>query len=60
MMKAKIALTTAVCALLCAGHAPAAGALKKLRVALGGMVWSGACFLRLFNRGPLANDRRVV
>ena len=27
---------------------------KKAQVALGGVVWSGACFLRLFNRGPLA------
>ena len=27
---------------------------KKVEVALGGLVWSGACFLRLFNRGPLA------
>ena len=26
---------------------------KKIQVALGGIVWSGACFLRLFNRGPL-------
>jgi hypothetical protein len=26
---------------------------KKVEVALGGLVWSGSCFLRLFNRGPL-------
>jgi hypothetical protein len=25
----------------------------KAHVALGGLVWSGACFLRLFGRGPL-------
>jgi hypothetical protein len=25
----------------------------KAQVALGGLVWSGACFLRLFGRGPL-------
>lgn len=29
---------------------------KKIQVALGGIVWSGACFLRLFNRGPLAGS----
>ncbi len=28
---------------------------KKVEVALGGLVWSGACFLRLFKRGPLAH-----
>ena len=38
-----------------AQNAPAAGFVKKVQVALGGVVWSGACFLRLFNRGPLAN-----
>lgn len=27
---------------------------KKVQVALGGLVWSGACFLRLFGVGPLA------
>ena len=26
---------------------------KKAQVALGGLVWSGACFLRLFGAGPL-------
>ena len=26
---------------------------KKVQVALGGLVWSGACFLRLFGLGPL-------
>jgi hypothetical protein len=31
---------------------------KKIQVALGGVVWSAACFLRLFNRGPLAEDPR--
>ena len=31
-----------------------AAVAKKIQVALGGIVWSGACFLRLFNRGPLA------
>jgi len=25
----------------------------KVQVALGGLIWSFACFLRLFNRGPL-------
>src|SRR5258708_28438005 len=30
---------------------------KKIQVALGGIVWSGACFLRLFNRGPLVEGR---
>ena len=29
-------------------------AAKKLQVALGGLVWSGACLLRLFGVGPLA------
>ncbi len=29
---------------------------KKIQVALGGIVWSGACFLRLFNRGPLVSS----
>lgn len=27
---------------------------KKAQVALGGLMWSGACFLRLFGVGPLA------
>jgi hypothetical protein len=31
-----------------------ASAAKKVQVALGGIVWSGACFLRLFGVGPLA------
>jgi hypothetical protein len=30
-----------------------ASLLKKAQVALGGLVWSGACFLRLFGVGPL-------
>lgn len=30
-----------------------AGVIKKLEVALGGVLWSGACFLRLFGVGPL-------
>jgi hypothetical protein len=38
--------------------APAGGwsasLLHKLQVALGGLLWSGACFLRLFGVGPLA------
>jgi hypothetical protein len=38
--------------------APVAGlgasVAKKLQVALGGLMWSGACFLRLFGVGPLA------
>jgi hypothetical protein len=39
---------------------PAAGVVKKAQVALGGIVWSGACFLRLFNHGPLARvDRQL-
>jgi hypothetical protein len=29
------------------------GVIKKLQVAFGGLVWSGACFLRLFGFGPL-------
>ena len=29
---------------------------RKVEVALGGLVWSGACFLRLFKRGPLAHS----
>jgi hypothetical protein len=33
------------------------GAIKKLQVALGGLVWSGACFLRLFGLGPLTSER---
>jgi len=33
----------------------AAGLVKKVQVALGGVVWSGACFLRLFGLGPLAH-----
>jgi hypothetical protein len=37
--------------------APVAGLraslLKKAQVALGGLAWSGACFLRLFGVGPL-------
>jgi hypothetical protein len=32
--------------------------IKKIQVALGGVVWSAACFLRLFNRGPLVEERR--
>jgi hypothetical protein len=31
---------------------------KKLAVALGGIVWSGACALRLFGVGPLNRTRR--
>jgi hypothetical protein len=27
--------------------------LKKAQVAIGGLAWSGACFLRLFGVGPL-------
>ena len=38
--------------------APQAGVLasftQKLRVAVGGLLWSGACLLRLFGAGPLA------
>lgn len=30
----------------------------KVQVALGGLMWSGACFLRLFGAGPLANGVR--
>jgi len=30
-----------------------AGFFKKAHVALGGLVWSGACLLRLFHIGPL-------
>src|SRR5262249_32813271 len=30
----------------------AAGFVKKAEVALGEVVWSGACFMRLFHRGP--------
>jgi len=29
--------------------------IKKFRVAFGGLVWSGACFLRLFGVGPLVS-----
>ena len=35
---------------------PIASAAKKTQVALGGIVWSGACFLRLFRLGPLAEE----
>jgi hypothetical protein len=28
----------------------------KAQVALGGLVWSGACLLRLFGRGPLIQE----
>jgi hypothetical protein len=35
-----------------------AGMAKKLQVALGGLIWSAACFLRLFSLGPLARTRR--
>jgi hypothetical protein len=28
---------------------------QRLQVALGGLVWTGACFLRLFGIGPLAH-----
>ncbi len=28
----------------------------KVHVALGGLAWSGACFLRLFGRGPLVRE----
>jgi hypothetical protein len=31
-----------------------ASVARKLQVALGGLVWSAACFLRLFGVGPLA------
>jgi hypothetical protein len=37
---------------------PAASIAKKVQVACGGIVWSGACFLRLFHRGPLVEERR--
>lgn len=30
-----------------------AGFIKKAQVALGGLVWSGACLLRVFRIGPL-------
>jgi hypothetical protein len=33
------------------------GVIKKVEVAFGGLVWSGACFLRLFGRGPLSSQR---
>lgn len=33
------------------------GVIKKVEVALGGLVWSGACFLRLFGLGPLISQR---
>jgi hypothetical protein len=33
------------------------GGIKKTKVALGGLVWSGACFLRLFGLGPLTDQR---
>lgn len=32
---------------------PGAGLVKKIQVAVGGVLWTGACFLRLFNIGPL-------
>lgn len=31
----------------------------KAQVAIGGLVWSGACFLRLFGRGPLVQGRSL-
>jgi hypothetical protein len=31
-----------------------ASVAKKVQVALGGLAWSGACFLRLFGVGPLS------
>jgi len=34
-------------------HGIWASACKKLQVALGGIFWTFACFLRLFNLGPL-------
>jgi hypothetical protein len=34
------------------------GARKKLAIALGGIVWSGACALRLFGLGPLSPTMR--
>ena len=34
------------------------GAGKKLAVALGGIVWSGACALRPFGLGPLSRPTR--
>jgi hypothetical protein len=37
---------------------PAASIAKKAQVACGGIVWSAACFLRLFHRGPLVEERR--
>ena len=36
-----------------------ASVAKKVQVALGGVVWSGACFLRLFRLGPLAEEHGV-
>jgi len=32
-----------------------AGFVQKAQVALGGLVWSGACLLRLFHIGPLVH-----
>jgi hypothetical protein len=34
------------------------GTAKKLAVALGGIVWSGACVLRPFGLGPLSRTTR--
>jgi hypothetical protein len=33
------------------------GGIRKMEVALGGLVWSGACFLRLFGFGPLSSQQ---
>jgi hypothetical protein len=32
--------------------------IRKVQVALGGITWSGACFLRLFGAGPLSRAER--
>jgi hypothetical protein len=34
-------------------HGVGASLMKKVEVALGGLAWSGTCFLRLFGLGPL-------
>ena len=36
---------------------PGAGLLKKAQVALGGLVWSGACLLKVFKVGALAKAK---
>jgi hypothetical protein len=40
-----------------ANHSVSGSGIKKIQVALGGLVWSGACLLRLFGLGPLAARR---